>query len=230
MEKKQYVRPMIKSKAWDWSKNESDEWLVPSLESCYLAESWKSKGFKKFLDLGCGLGRHSIYFAQKGYDVNSVDLSGYGINYLKNWAGKEKLNIKAEVCDMISLPFNDNTFDCIMAYNVIYHTDIHGFLRSLDEISRILKCDGELFITLLSKGSLAYRNSDNNKHIDDNTILRDENDTGQCNVPHFYVNINDVEKFFAKFDFIHDPVEQIEYDKQGNERMSRHFNLIVRKK
>jgi len=56
---------MIKSKAWDWSKNESSYWLVPSIEACYLAESWKSKGLSKFLDLGCGLGRHSIYFARK---------------------------------------------------------------------------------------------------------------------------------------------------------------------
>lgn len=34
---------MIESKAWDWSKNESNKWLIPSLESCYLAESWKAK-------------------------------------------------------------------------------------------------------------------------------------------------------------------------------------------
>ncbi len=43
---------MIESKPWDWSKNESTQWLIPTIES------WKSKGFKKFLDLGCGLGRH----------------------------------------------------------------------------------------------------------------------------------------------------------------------------
>ena len=44
---------MINSKAWDWSKNESKEWLIPAIESYYLAELWKSKRFKKFLDVGC---------------------------------------------------------------------------------------------------------------------------------------------------------------------------------
>lgn len=220
---------MIESKAWDWSKNEGNKWLIPSLESCYLAEAWNSKGFKKFLDLGCGLGRHSIYFAQKGYEVNSVDLSDYGVNHLKNWADKEKLNITTNICDMTSLPFGNNTFDCIMAYNVIYHTDTQGFIKSLEEINRVLKDKGELFITLLSKNSLTYQNADKDKHIDNNTILRDEDDT-ERNVPHFYVDIHDIKKFFIKFDFINDPIEQIDYDMEGKERMSRHFNLIVRKK
>jgi SAM-dependent methyltransferase len=60
---------MIESKAWDWSKNEDNYWLIPTIEACYLTESWKSKGFNKFLDLGCGLGRHSIYFAGKGFEI-----------------------------------------------------------------------------------------------------------------------------------------------------------------
>ncbi|OOM80189.1 hypothetical protein [Clostridium sp. BL-8] len=45
---------MIKSKVWDWSENESDYWLKPCIESFYLVEMWKAKGFKKLLDLGCG--------------------------------------------------------------------------------------------------------------------------------------------------------------------------------
>jgi SAM-dependent methyltransferase len=144
---------MIESKAWDWSKNESNQWLIPTIESCYLSESWRSKGFRSFLDLGCGLGRHSIYFAQKGYEVNSVDLSDYAVNQLKSWAAKEQLNITTDVCDMLNLPFDNDTFDCIIAYNVIYHTDTEGFIKSLQEIKRVLKNNGELFITLLSKDS-----------------------------------------------------------------------------
>lgn len=219
---------MTESKAWDWSKNESNQWLIPTIESCYLSESWKSKGFKKFLDLGCGLGRHSIYFAQKGFEVNSVDLSDYGVNHLKNWAEKQRLNITTDVCDMLNLPFANDTFDCIIAYNVIYHTDTQGFIKSLEEIKRVLKNKGELFITLLSKNSLTYQSADQYKHIDNNTILRDEDDT-EMNVPHFYVDIEDIRKYFIEFDFINIPVEQTEYNSKNTENMSKHFNLIVKK-
>lgn len=220
---------MIKSKAWDWSKNESNEWLIPSMESCYLAEAWKSKDFKKILDLGCGLGRHSIYFAEKDFEVNSVDLSDYGVNYLKEWAKKENLDIKAEVCDMLNLPFKDETFDCIIAYNVIYHTDTEGFMKSIEEIKRILKKGGELFLTLLSKNTWSYQNADKYKRVDNNTILRDEHET-EFNVPHFYVDIEDIKKYFVDFDFVTIPVEETEYDMENSQYFSKHFRVIVRKK
>jgi len=221
-------RIMIKSKAWDWNKNESKQWLVPSTEAYYLAELWKSKGFNKFLDLGCGLGRHSIYFAQKGYDVNSVDLSEYAVSYLRNWANKEHLKVTAKLSDMINLPFANDTFDCIIAYNVIYHTDTEGFIKSLQEIRRVLKNKGELFLTLLSKDTWSYQRADKYKRIDENTILRDE-DATEHNVPHFFVDIEDIKKYFSDFDFVIAPVEQTEYNMENTEYFSKHFKLIVRK-
>lgn len=220
---------MIESKAWDWSKNEDNCWLIPTIESCYLAESWKSKGFNKFLDLGCGLGRHSIYFAKKGFEVNSVDLSDYGVNHLKKWAEEEQLNIEMSVCDMLNLPFADDTFDCIMAYNVIYHTDTEGFIKVLKEIRRVLKSKGELFITLISKNTWLYQKADKYKRIDDNTILRNEYHT-ELDVPHFYVDIEDIKKYFVDFDFIRIPTEQVEYNMENSEYFSKHFTLIVSKK
>lgn len=220
---------MIESKAWNWSKNEDDQWLKPSIEAFYLAESWKSKCFNKFLDLGCGLGRHSIFFAQKGYEVTSVDLSEYAVNHLKSWSDKEKLNIKTEVCDMLNLPFENDAFDCVIAYNVIYHTDTQGFLKSLEEIKRILKRNGELFITLISKNTWSYKRAEQYKRIDSNTILRDELDT-ERDVPHFYVDIEDIRKYFSDFDFINAPIEKTEYSIKNLEYCSKHFNLIVRKK
>lgn len=220
---------MIQSKAWDWSKNEDNGWLIPSVEACYLSEAWQSKGFNTFLDLGCGLGRHSIYFAKKGFEVNAVDLSEYGVNHLKKWAEKDQLNIKANVCDMLNLPFADNTIDCIIAYNVIYHTDTEGFIKALTEIKRILKHKGEMFITLLSKDTWSFTNAEKYRRIDSNTILRDEHDT-EKDVPHFYLDIEDIKKFFLDFNFITVPIEQTEYNMENSQYFSKHFSLIVQKK
>lgn len=221
---------MIESKAWDWSKNTSDYWLVPTIEACYLAESWKSKGYNKFLDLGCGLGRHSIYFGKKGFEVHSADLSEDGINHLKKWAEEEGLEISTCLCDMLKLPFDDDTFDCIVAYNVVYHTDTEGFIKSLREITRVLKSGGELFVTLNSKNSLAYMNAEQDKRIDSNTILRNESDT-EKDVPHFYVDIEDIKKYFKDYNFVKIPVEETEYYNIDNtEVFSKHFKLIVSKK
>jgi ubiquinone/menaquinone biosynthesis C-methylase UbiE len=216
------------SKAWDWSKNEEKYWLIPCMESAYLAENWKSKGFAKFLDLGCGLGRHSVYMAHKGFDTTAVDLSNYGINYLEEWALKEKVSIKTAVCDMLELPFKDNSFDCIMAYNVIYHTNTEGFIKALEEIRRVLMPNGEIFLTLISKNTWSFQKASQYKKVDENTILRDEHET-EKGVPHFYVNINDIKCLFKNWKIVGLPKEWCDYNLENSDYYSKHWTLIIKK-
>lgn len=216
------------TKAWDWSKNSDRHWLVPSMESAFLAESWQSKGFADFLDLGCGLGRHSVYMAQKGFRVAAVDLSDYGIHHLKDWAAKENLPIQTAVCNMLNLPFEDCRFDCILAYNVIYHTDTAGFLKAVDEIRRVLKPGGEVFLTLLSKNTWSFQRAGQYKRIDGNTLLRDEEETGKS-VPHFYADIEDIRRFFSGWAFAAQPKEWCEYRIEQPEYFSRHWALLLKR-
>ena len=75
-------------------------------------DRWKKKNLNNFLDLGCGLGRHSILFAENGFDTYSIDLSQYGVEVLGNKASELGLNIKATVGDIHNLPFDSNMFDC----------------------------------------------------------------------------------------------------------------------
>lgn len=46
----------------------------------------------KILDLACGIGRHSIPLARRGYEVVGYDLSPKYINYARKWAGIEGLH------------------------------------------------------------------------------------------------------------------------------------------
>lgn len=217
---------MIKSKSWDWSKNTEQKWLLPCVESPYLAERWTGLSFNKFLDIGCGLGRHSIYMAEKGFNITALDLSEYGVDHLKKWADEKGLNINTVVSDMLKLPFDDNSFDCIMAYNVIYHTDGEGFKNIMKEIRRVLKPGGELFLTLISKGTWSYVFS-KGKVIDENTILRNDN-PAEDNVPHFYMDYMDIINFFKDWEFIDEPVEMCEYDEKDFEKVSKHWKMLIK--
>lgn len=86
------------SKEWDWSKENNSIWLSPSEESYYVVQRWKEKGYKRILDFGCGLGRHSVLFAKEGYCVNAFDLSVEATEYLKYWAEEEQLSYRSEGC------------------------------------------------------------------------------------------------------------------------------------
>ena len=215
-------------KAWDWSKNTDQKWLVPCPDSAYLAERWLSRNFRNILDLGCGLGRHSIYMARHLFDVTAVDLSEHAVDHVRTWAEKEHLSVRASVCDMMELPFESESFDCIIAYNVIYHTDRAGFLHALSEIRRVLYPGGELYLTLISKNTYSYQHAEQYPQIDENTLLRTEHGTEE-NVPHFYIGPGDMNDLFEGWIYELAPVEHWEYNFDHPEFYSVHWSMLLRK-
>lgn len=190
---------MVKSKEWNWKIVNENCWSEPSEDVYYYLARWKKKDFKKFLDLGCGIGRHSILFAENGFDTYSLDLSQDGINFLNKKTKELGLNIKTVVGDINKLPYKNNTFDCILAYHVISHTDTEGIKIIISEIKRVLKKGGEFFVTLCSKNSPSYKNK-NYPKIDENTIVKTEEP--EKGVPHFYFDLNSVKELFKEFDII----------------------------
>ncbi|MFZ5354542.1 MAG: class I SAM-dependent methyltransferase [Bacillota bacterium] len=188
------------SKEWDWKKGSEDEWwFIPAEDVYYYVSRWKEKDFVKFLDLGCGIGRHSILFAQNGFDVYSFDLSETGINMLMRSAEKQNLKIHTRIGDMNNLPYETNTFDCLLAYHVISHTDSVGIKHIINEICRVLKPDGEFFISLCSKESPTYKNG-NFPKLDENTILK--TDGPEVNVPHYYSDVDSVRELLKDIKII----------------------------
>ena len=111
------------SKAWDWNETKDPMWLTPSEESYYISARWQKLGYKKLLDLGCGLGRHSILFSQHGFLVSALDLSAEGTNHLIDWAAKENLKIDVKVADMLAVPYPDNfLIVCLLCFPFIILT------------------------------------------------------------------------------------------------------------
>jgi ubiquinone/menaquinone biosynthesis C-methylase UbiE len=189
------------SKPWNWSKNTQDIWNTPSEESYYLLNRWKNKNYKNFLDLGCGLGRHSLLFATNDFQVNSYDLSNTAVNELISKATSLELhNIVCTTGDMNKLPYPDNSFDCLLAYHVISHTDSQGIKDIIKEINRVLKRNGEFYLTLCSKNSWSFQESGYPKH-DENTIIKIE-DGPENGIPHFYSDENTITSLFSNFKLI----------------------------
>jgi len=105
---------MIESKAWNWEivkGRQQDRWLEPSMESYYLLHRWKGQGKEFFLDLGCGLGRHTILFAQHGFKTSAFDLSEEAIHRTEEYAKKEGLDVDFKIGDMLDLPYKDEEID-----------------------------------------------------------------------------------------------------------------------
>ena len=77
------------------------------------------KKTESILDVGCGSGWLAEHFLQQGKQIVSSDISI--TNPAKALAKFPHQNHAAIVCDAFNLPFKNNSFDCIVASEVIEH-------------------------------------------------------------------------------------------------------------
>ena len=93
----------------------------------------------RILDLGCGSGRDSRYFVEKGYDVVAVDPSPTMCKKTKDFARVTTYTLKAE-----ELPFEDE-FDAVWACASLLHVSRKNQESVLQKICRALRQDGILY-------------------------------------------------------------------------------------
>ncbi len=221
---------MIKSKEWNWNVVTGDfkkVWLEPCITSFYLLNRWQGLNKKKYLDLGCGLGRHTILFAENGFDTYAFDLSHEAVQKTMEYAKQNNLKVNCQEGDMLNLPYDNNSFDCIMCFNVISHTDTEGIKKIIQELKRVLKDDGEVYLTLCSKETWGFQQSDW-PMVDENTRLRMD-DGPEKGVPHFYADYNLIRELFSDFEIVQIFQEEDFYPKDNEVKTSKHFHLLIKK-
>lgn len=96
------------------------------------------------LDAACGEGYGSYLMKTWGaQSVTGVDISEYAINRALNYFKDKNLNYIQH--DVLSLPFDDHTFDLIVSLETIEHVNnSEEFLR---EIKRVLKPGGTIILS-----------------------------------------------------------------------------------
>lgn len=186
--------------AWDrrWQTPEGrEDWLQPEADVAECAVAAYARGGRRALDLGCGVGRHSILLAELGWQTHALDGSANGIAHLKREAAARNLMVDAQTGLMTDLPFDDETFDYVLAFNVIYHGDISVVDRTLNEIRRVMKPSGSFQCTMLSKRNQNYGKG---REVGPDSYVIDDIDDKDH--PHFYCNAGGVVSLFNGFELL----------------------------
>lgn len=117
-------------------------------------DSYETKRkIEKVLDAGCGNGRHVVFFAEQGYDVSGVDISGQAINVAQVWLAQKKLKADLKVNDIEKLPYQNKYFDMVLSCEMLDHVPFSKAKEIVQEIKRVLKPKGYFFLSLRSTES-----------------------------------------------------------------------------
>jgi ubiquinone/menaquinone biosynthesis C-methylase UbiE len=109
---------------------------------------------KKLLDIGCGTGHWSEYFAARGFSVYGVDVS---YRMIKRASSKQMSGVKCVVSDSRALPFHDGLFEvAVFMTSLEFMGDIS---MVLNEAARCVRRPGGRIIigTLNSESRLNRR-------------------------------------------------------------------------
>ncbi|WP_407309445.1 methyltransferase domain-containing protein [Desulfosporosinus sp. SB140] len=74
----------------------------------------------KLLDIGCGEGKDSVFFARNGYDVTAFDISDAGIEKTKRLAEKARVQVTVFKADILDYRLNSN-FDVLYSSGVLHY-------------------------------------------------------------------------------------------------------------
>ncbi|MFH1770971.1 MAG: class I SAM-dependent methyltransferase [archaeon] len=106
----------------------------------YLSKVPKNK---TILDVGCGEGVLVNEFKSKGYNIKGLDYNYSSKNVLKG--------------DITNMKLKDNTYDLIMALDVLEHLSFADQELAVKEMKRIIKKSGRILLTIPNLSHFASR-------------------------------------------------------------------------
>lgn len=105
-----------------------------------------NEGKKTILDAGCGTGKASIYFAQKGHRAVSFDLAEGMLKQAMTGSEEQGIVVEPIRGNMRNISFADSSFDGIWNVASLVHIPKEMRAEVISEFHRVLKPEGILHI------------------------------------------------------------------------------------
>ncbi len=157
-----------------WEKNwENRRGLLSASNFAIRSHKFIEKKHRKLLDLGCGNGRDSFYFAQKGLQVTAVDWSKNCLDQLFELSKKKNVKIKVVHQSIPQLKIKQNSIDVVYAHLSLHYFDNKTTKNIFNKIYRALRKNGLFFLKCKSTEDELYgkgRKLEDNMYVFKNHI------------------------------------------------------------
>lgn len=147
---------------------------------------------QKILDIGCGIGRDSLYFSSFWMNVTAFDFSQNALSFLNDQVLDTGLTIKTVLWDMREYNFQQEEYDVIYACNSLHYFWQEETIGIINKLKKSLKEWGYIFLRAKSIQDVDYGKW---LKIEENFYKNGEDIK-------YYFDTNFMKKIFSDFEII----------------------------
>ena len=209
--------------SWDtyWGEESNrDYWLEPDRVVVELVGRLDRVRVKDVLDLGCGVGRHTLYLAEAGFNVMAVDSSAEALKVMKKQIPEKTVKIKVIEGDYCQDLFPGDSFDFILSYNVLYHGYRETFRKAIRLIHGWLRTGGRLFFTCPTREDDRYGSGE----MAAPHTYRPINSIHSGDI-HYFTDEEDIYDFLNEFHDVSVNIDEHYWDNKGTRQFSSYRQI-----
>ncbi|MHA2213173.1 MAG: class I SAM-dependent methyltransferase [Candidatus Thorarchaeota archaeon] len=168
-----------------------------------MVDVFRRYGVRRILDLGCGSGRHLVFFGKIGFEMHGFDASSSALLLANEWLDQE--GIEAEIIQHRMedhFPYTSNSFDAVLSIQVIHHNLKRDIMETVKEMERVLRPGGVIFVTfpIHSPEPISPENNWDLKQIEPGTHIPQKGP--EAGIPHHYFTLEEIPEVFRSFEIL----------------------------
>ncbi|RRJ34232.1 class I SAM-dependent methyltransferase [Halocatena pleomorpha] len=183
-----------------------------------LREQLEEEDKDSVLDVGCGAGRHLLYLTQNELDAHGFDFSESAVAKLRGELDELGAEADVQVADMAEkFPYDGEQFDTVLAIRSIHHADLSTINHSVDEIFRVLRPSGLIYVQVPTYEKLEKLRGGGEEFEEVEPGTNIPLKGPEEGVPHHNFKREEVHEIFSDFEI------------EALDKRDDHYNLLARK-
>ena len=180
---------------------------------------------KTVLDCGAGGDYPPLsLFSEYGYLTHGIEFNIKQLEEANKYANKKNQNLNIEQGDMRKLKFENESFSFVYSYNSVFHMTKEDVSKSINEMKRVLKQDGLLFVNFLTTSDFRCGQG---VAIDENQYEQMDDDIP---VIHSYFEEYEPDRYFENMEVLFKENRVLERIYEGKKIRQGFVDYIVKKK
>ncbi|MFH2104831.1 MAG: methyltransferase domain-containing protein [Parcubacteria group bacterium] len=213
----------------EWGRDQEGNWREPEPHFMKFLSRHSSKIGPDVLDVGCGVGRHILPLAERGYNITGLDSSPSMLQTAAERTSEYSDHINLQNGNHQKLEFANGSFDTVVSSQTF---QFHGGEKSFLEAARVLKPGGLFFLRVRSterydKSNPRARLLSTNKQGGQEWVLDRPHD--KINYHHFSLQELQHLADLSNLEIIDEPVDERKNEQDGSYSKGQ-WNIVFRKK